>query len=325
MSANCSIKCRVEVNELIVLPLQFRFLGITFFLSIEFQCALSEIQLLRCKIDRIDRKVLYVGKELLKETFPLQMDSRLYELQGLKPHTWYEVKISYPASIPSSFSLHLKRGSSDLGLNWGRKLLNTEKLIFKTDGIDSLVDQHRLHVLVNVEPEGVVAIPGKQESKFVIFNIVCDELFLGIPHKAWYVVFLVFLCLGVAFVVPTFLPPFLLPKNRRPSLIDQFFFLVLVSLCLGQTIRFSAAATNRWCTACLIRADLKQEYKTVVALILANPSGRAFLFASGWWCSTTGGTYNYVDKDPEHGTRNYHLLECDMIQFDGFIQTSTPL
>ncbi|XP_022864089.1 uncharacterized protein LOC111384093 isoform X2 [Olea europaea var. sylvestris] len=118
----------------------------------------------------IDRKILHVGHELWKEALPLQMGSRLYELKGLKPHSWYEVKISYPASIPSSFSLQLKRGSSDLGLNMGRKLLNTEKLIFKTDGIDSLSDQG-LHVLLNVESEGVVAIPGKQERKFVIFNI----------------------------------------------------------------------------------------------------------------------------------------------------------
>ncbi|CAA2993337.1 uncharacterized protein LOC111402439 isoform X1 [Olea europaea var. sylvestris] len=165
-------------------------------------------------------KVLPVGEELLKETLPLQMGSRLYELKGLKPHTWYEVKISYPASIPSSFSLQLKRGSSDLGLNMGRKLLNTEKLIFKTDGIDSFSDQQGLHVMVNVEPEGVVAIPGKQERKFVIFNIVCDELFLGIPYEAWYVVFLVLLCLGLAVVVPSFLPQFLLPRNRSPSLTD---------------------------------------------------------------------------------------------------------
>ncbi|KAL5541899.1 hypothetical protein UlMin_009609 [Ulmus minor] len=44
-------------------------------------------------------KILKVGEELWKETLPLQMGSRLYQLQGLKPHTWYEVKISYPASL----------------------------------------------------------------------------------------------------------------------------------------------------------------------------------------------------------------------------------
>ena len=46
-----------------------------------------------------DRKVLIVGEELWKQTIPLQLGSRVYELQGLKSHTWYEVKISYPASV----------------------------------------------------------------------------------------------------------------------------------------------------------------------------------------------------------------------------------
>lgn len=48
---------------------------------------------------RTDGKVLNVGEELWKETLPLKMGSRLYQLQGLKPDTWYEVKISYPASV----------------------------------------------------------------------------------------------------------------------------------------------------------------------------------------------------------------------------------
>ncbi|XP_027081362.1 uncharacterized protein [Coffea arabica] len=86
-------------------------------------------------------KVLHVGKELLKETLPLQSGSCLYQLQGLRSNMWYEVKISYPASIPASFSLQLKNASSDPELNFGRKLLNTEKLIFKTDKLESLDDQ----------------------------------------------------------------------------------------------------------------------------------------------------------------------------------------
>ncbi|KAL6996663.1 hypothetical protein U1Q18_006792 [Sarracenia purpurea var. burkii] len=49
--------------------------------------------------DAIDSKILNVGEELWKETLPLQMGSRLYRLEGLKSHTWYEVKISYPASV----------------------------------------------------------------------------------------------------------------------------------------------------------------------------------------------------------------------------------
>ncbi|KAI5424403.1 hypothetical protein KIW84_030550 [Lathyrus oleraceus] len=69
-------------------------------------------------------------------------------------------------------------------------------------------------VLVTVEPEGFPAKPHVPERKFIIFNIVCDELLLGIPYKAWWVVALALLCLGVAFAVPCFLPLYLLPKNQ---------------------------------------------------------------------------------------------------------------
>ncbi|XP_020550079.1 uncharacterized protein LOC105164710 isoform X1 [Sesamum indicum] len=170
---------------------------------------------------KIDEKDLHVGEELLKETLPLQNGARLYQLRGLRPHMWYEVKISYPASIPASFSLQLNRGSADLGLNLGRKLLNTEKIIFMTDGMLLSTDQGGMSMLVNVKPEGVVAIPGLQERDYIMFNIVCDELLLGIPHKAWYVVILALGCLVLAFVVPSFLPPFLLPKNGNSPFSDQ--------------------------------------------------------------------------------------------------------
>ncbi|CAL5429235.1 unnamed protein product [Camellia sinensis] len=168
--------------------------------------------------DMIDSKVLNVGEELWKETLPFQMGSRLYQLEGLKSQMWYEVKISYPASIPTSFSLRLTRGNSSLGQKRGRKLLNTEKLIFKTDNLDFSSDQGVMFVLVTVEPEGVVAIPNVQERKEVIFNIVCDELLLGIPRAAWWVAILVLLCLGLAFVIPYFLPSYLLRMDQSPQL-----------------------------------------------------------------------------------------------------------
>ncbi|XP_021277723.1 uncharacterized protein LOC110411743 isoform X1 [Herrania umbratica] len=160
--------------------------------------------------EMLDGSVLNVGEELKKETLPLRMGSRVYQLQGLKSLTWYEVKISYPASIPASFSLQLKKGSSDSGLKGNRILLNTEKLIFKTDSLDMINDQGGLHVLVTVEPEGFVAIPNTKEREFIIFNIVCDELLLGIPYKAWWVVVFALLCLGLALVVPRYLPSYLL-------------------------------------------------------------------------------------------------------------------
>lgn len=49
--------------------------------------------------DRDENKILRVGEELWRETLPLKGGSRLYQLQDLKPQTWYEVKISYPASV----------------------------------------------------------------------------------------------------------------------------------------------------------------------------------------------------------------------------------
>ncbi|KAL5155974.1 hypothetical protein HKD37_19G054934 [Glycine soja] len=163
-----------------------------------------------CLGNKVEDKILKVGEELWRETLPLQGGSCFYQLQGLKPHTWYEVKISYPASIPASFSIQLKRNKSDVVLNNNRRLLNTEKLIFKTN---SNQDEFLL-VLVTVEPEGFPAKLHVAERQFIIFNIVCDELLLGIPHKAWWVVALALLCLGIAFIVPSFLPLHLLPKNQ---------------------------------------------------------------------------------------------------------------
>ncbi|XP_039054912.1 uncharacterized protein LOC120197456 [Hibiscus syriacus] len=158
----------------------------------------------------LDGGVLNVGEELKAETLPLKMGSRAYKLQRLKSLTWYEVKISYPASVPASFSLQLKKGELDSGLSRNRRLLNTEKLIFKTDDLDTINDQGGLYVLVTLEPEGFVAIPNTKEREFIIFNIVCDELLLGIPYQAWWVVVFVVLCLVLALIIPRYLPLYLL-------------------------------------------------------------------------------------------------------------------
>eukprot|EP00262_Sarcandra_glabra_P018592 TRINITY_DN672_c0_g1_i1.p1 TRINITY_DN672_c0_g1~~TRINITY_DN672_c0_g1_i1.p1 ORF type:complete len:195 (-),score=6.90 TRINITY_DN672_c0_g1_i1:64-648(-) len=162
----------------------------------------------------IESKVLNVGEELLKETLPLQMGYRYYRLRGLKASVWYEVKISYPASIPASFSIKLKTDKLDVAFNVKRRLLNTEKLIFKAENHNLHLGHSEVHVLVTVESSGIVANPHLLERQSIIFNIVCDELSLGIPHKAWWVGILAFLCLGLALVVPYFLPPHLLSKNR---------------------------------------------------------------------------------------------------------------
>ncbi|KAL0330745.1 UNVERIFIED_CONTAM: hypothetical protein Sangu_1620000 [Sesamum angustifolium] len=166
------------------------------------QCASIELW-------KIDENDLHVGEELLKEALPLQNGARLYQLQGLRPHRWYEVKISYPASRYCR-----------LGAESRKKIAQYREDNFMTDEMLLSTDQGGISVLINVKPEGIVAIPGIQEREYVMFNIVCDELLLGIPHKAWYVVILALVCLVLAFGVPSYLPPFLLPKTGNP-LSDQ--------------------------------------------------------------------------------------------------------
>ncbi|KAF3778316.1 hypothetical protein EJ110_NYTH43780 [Nymphaea thermarum] len=170
-----------------------------------------------------DTKELYVGLELHNETLPLQMGSRYYKLIGLKPLHWYEVKISYPASIPASFSIELKRGNFEQERAFSlRRLLNTEKLIFRSGG-HSLENNEDTSegALVYVRPEGVVAKPHLKERKFVMFNIVCDELLLGIPYKAWWVGILAILCIAFAFVLSSVLPSRLLHKDHKSARLNE--------------------------------------------------------------------------------------------------------
>ncbi|CAH2067591.1 unnamed protein product [Thlaspi arvense] len=105
--------------------------------------------------------------ELWKETLPLHSGSLIYKLEGLKSSSWYEVKISYPAS----FSLQLIKKGDSLKLNQMRRLLNTEKLIFKVESLEETNNKGGLYVLLTVEPEGIVAIPNSEERSFVVHNI----------------------------------------------------------------------------------------------------------------------------------------------------------
>lgn len=60
----------------------------------------------------------------------------------LSRHSLYRnLLILVQLQIPASFSIELKRDDSDLTLNHNRRLLNTEKLIFKTETLDSLSNQ----------------------------------------------------------------------------------------------------------------------------------------------------------------------------------------
>ncbi|XP_076884557.1 uncharacterized protein LOC143533764 [Bidens hawaiensis] len=154
---------------------------------------------------------LKVGEELKEQAILLQTGSRIYQLQGLRPSMWYEVKISYPASV----------GSIKVGLVFtvfGTCKTDTRLDILFLKNIDntkpSVLGWGETFVTLTVEPEGVVAIPNEKERAVVVYNIVCDELVLGISRKALWVVILAVVCLGVAFMIPSFLPFAVISKDR---------------------------------------------------------------------------------------------------------------
>ncbi|KAJ8445840.1 hypothetical protein Cgig2_027921 [Carnegiea gigantea] len=194
---------RPFVNKLSI-PLNV--LGFILF-SLTFYCA-----------NGIDNKVLIVGKELFKE---------------LCHCTWDLAIISFKDSnltlIPAIFSLQLKKGISDVGMNRLRKLLNTEKLIFKTEDLDEVNHNGGMYVLITVEPEGVVALPsfgtglaGDSYNDVGSGHLpICDELMLGLPYKVWPVVVFAALCVLLGFLMPRFIPPFLLPRDEDLRSINQ--------------------------------------------------------------------------------------------------------
>ncbi|KAG8098647.1 hypothetical protein GUJ93_ZPchr0013g37176 [Zizania palustris] len=95
-------------------------------------------------------RVLTVGVELMDEAMPLRHGHRLYMLNGTRLSALYEVKISYPASIPSSFSIRLVDDPYSME-DWGsknRRLLNTEKIIFKAE------NSKPVYILAMVELKG---------------------------------------------------------------------------------------------------------------------------------------------------------------------------
>ncbi|KAK1266284.1 hypothetical protein QJS04_geneDACA000528 [Acorus gramineus] len=138
--------------------------------------------------------------ELQQETIPLQNGYRFYNILGLK--------------ASKCFSIQLKSDPSDFGLNKNRRLLNTEKLIFNVKNHNWTSGDSKLYALVTVESEGIVGKLHVQERELVIFNIVCDELALGISYDAWWIGILVLLCLGLALIIPCALPPYLFQKDR---------------------------------------------------------------------------------------------------------------
>lgn len=177
-------------------------------------------------LSTMETRVLRVGHERKQDMLPLRGGGGkcVYELVDLEESFLYEVKISYPATIPSSFSLSLAKEEIVHG---SRRLLNADKIIFQVGRGNSLQisrdeTKFRALVLVTVEPEGVVAMAHVQEQEFVVYNIMLERVRLGgIPEQAMWVGLLAFVALALSFLAAQLFPSLLeveQEKHRAPKL-----------------------------------------------------------------------------------------------------------
>ncbi|KAG6544172.1 hypothetical protein Mapa_014372 [Marchantia paleacea] len=170
-------------------------------------------------LSTMETRVLRVGHERKQDMLPLRGGGKcVYELVDLEESFSYEVKISYPATIPSSFSLSLAKEGIVHG---SRRLLNADKIIFQVGRGNSLqISRHetkfRALVLVTVEPEGVVAKAHVQEQEFVIYNIMLERVRLGgIPVQAFWVGSLAFIALAISLLAAQFFPSLLEAEQEK--------------------------------------------------------------------------------------------------------------
>nr|CCA23517.1 AlNc14C197G8590 [Albugo laibachii Nc14] len=139
---------------------------------------------------------LYPNQVVRAERYQFN-DTVLYHLTYLDPSKVYIVKISYPASIPSSF--HLEKIDSymepSLSNIRGRRL-NTEIFPVTFEGTDSAKGLVQKDVLIHIMREGVLPIGGKGPT-YCIYDIALDELLFGfLPFATIYlIIWAVFLLL----------------------------------------------------------------------------------------------------------------------------------
>ena len=105
-----------------------------------------------------------------------------YELLGLKPGHQYEARVSYPASIPAKVTLQLVGAkSSSTGLHLGRRLLDTEKIIFSVSTDGSVAGHPHPLLLLTAQSTSPHRDGPQGGSPLIVYNILIQELWLGIP------------------------------------------------------------------------------------------------------------------------------------------------
>ncbi|KXJ28223.1 hypothetical protein AC249_AIPGENE5867 [Exaiptasia diaphana] len=118
-----------------------------------------------------------VPEQLQPNEYLSHNESRIYWLTNLEHECDYELRISYPATIPTTFLLELTSPINYLPGHQGRKLLNIEKMIFKNSKSDQ-------YAKVTAIRTGLPWNSAKLKDR-VYFNIVLEKLYFGLPLEVW--------------------------------------------------------------------------------------------------------------------------------------------
>ena len=115
-------------------------------------------------------------------------ESMLFQIDNIKKYEKYEVRISYPAVIPTQFEINIL--NADVRTFNTRKLLSVEQHQFmaESDSYNIKVTAHRNGVPVDVE----------RLKDPIIFNIIVNRLYLGCSIETWKI--LAFACVLVILI-----------------------------------------------------------------------------------------------------------------------------
>ncbi|XP_066924936.1 uncharacterized protein [Clytia hemisphaerica] len=110
-------------------------------------------------------------------TFPdqaLDKQTCLYTIEELEENSNYELRVSYPAVIPTDFVLEVEESQGRIS---NRKLLNVEQLQWKAGSKSYIIKvrAHRTGVPINL----------KRLQDPVPFNIIVNRLYLGCSLATW--------------------------------------------------------------------------------------------------------------------------------------------
>jgi len=124
-------------------------------------------------------------------------ESNFYNLKEIEVNSKYEVRLSYPAIIPTDFLIEVidsSKGSTT------RSLLNVEQLQFSTNV------QRNFMVKVTAHRTGVPLDKARLDDP-VYFNIILNRLFLGCSLSTWKMIMSLIVLIGltIKFMVPRLL------------------------------------------------------------------------------------------------------------------------